>query len=44
MEKIKSSERETSYFGSSDEKRGFPSGMIGTGFLKEAASRLASEI
>ena len=44
MEKMKSSEREIPYFGSSAEKRGFPSGLTGTGFLEEAASRLASEI
>jgi len=44
MQKMKSAERETPYFGSSAEKRGFPSGTIGTGFLEEAASQLASEI
>ena len=44
MEKMKSSERETPYFGSSAEKGGFPSGRVETRFLEEAAARLDSEI
>ena len=39
-EKMKSSERETLCFGSSAEKRGFPPGRIGSGFLEEAVDTM----